>query len=207
MELVRKRQSLYEQTTIRRGATIGANATIVCGTTIGRYAFIAAGAVVARDVPDYGFVLGVPGRVAGWMSRHGHRLTDPDENGLMVCPESGYRYQEKDGALRCLDLDEEAVAGRAAAARAVLGALERDEDVVPVARVVDVVHVALLDAPLRQRLAPAHLHQEIPQASTRAFPVSGLAVLAGRRPDSASQPAALAAQARLLFYIRCARAA
>ena len=106
-----------------------------------------------------------------------------------------------------LNLDEEGVAGRAAAARAVLGALERDEDVVPVARVVDVVHVALLDAPLRQRLAPAHLHREIPQASTRAFPVSGLAVLAGRRPDSASQPAALAAQARLLFHMRCARAA
>ena len=102
-----KRQSLYEQTTIRRGATIGANATIVCGITIGRYAFIAAGAVVARDVPDYGFVLGVPGRLAGWMSRHGHRLGKADENGIMVCPESGFRYQEQDGALRCLDLDED----------------------------------------------------------------------------------------------------
>jgi UDP-2-acetamido-3-amino-2,3-dideoxy-glucuronate N-acetyltransferase len=26
----------------------------------------------------------------------------------MVCPESGYRYRESDGVLRCLDLDEEA---------------------------------------------------------------------------------------------------
>ncbi|MBS3820642.1 MAG: N-acetyltransferase [Planctomycetes bacterium] len=101
------RHSLYEQTTLRRGATVGANATIVCGTTIGRYAFVAAGAVVARDVPDYALVVGVPARQHGWMSRHGHRLTDPDADGVMTCPESGYRYQETDGALRCLDLDEE----------------------------------------------------------------------------------------------------
>ena len=103
-----RRQSLYEKTIIRRGAAIGANATIVCGITIGRYAFVAAGAVVARDIPDYGFVLGVPGRVSGWMSRHGHRLERPDKEGIMICPESGYRYREQEGVLRCLDLDEEA---------------------------------------------------------------------------------------------------
>jgi UDP-2-acetamido-3-amino-2,3-dideoxy-glucuronate N-acetyltransferase len=103
-----KRKELYEETVLKRGATVGANATIVCGITIGRYAFIAAGAVVASDVPDYAFVMGVPGRVHGWMSRHGHRLAKPDAEGVMVCPESGYRYRESDGVLRCLDLDEEA---------------------------------------------------------------------------------------------------
>ena len=41
------------------------------------------------------------------MSRHGQRLADPDPEGVMVCPESGYRYCLRDGALRCLDLDEE----------------------------------------------------------------------------------------------------
>jgi UDP-2-acetamido-3-amino-2,3-dideoxy-glucuronate N-acetyltransferase len=42
------------------------------------------------------------------MSRHGHRLK-PDAQGLMVCPESGYRYREvRPGVLRCLDLDEDA---------------------------------------------------------------------------------------------------
>lgn len=102
-----RRRSIYEPTMLRRGATIGANATIVCGITVGRYAFIAAGAVVARDVPDYGFVMGVPGRLLGWMSRHGHRLDDPDSDGIMTCPESNFRYQESDGVLRCLDLDEE----------------------------------------------------------------------------------------------------
>ena len=99
------RHSLYEKTLIRRGATVGANATIVCGITVGRYAFISAGAVVTKDVPDYALMVGVPARQKGWMSRHGHRLTG---SGIMICPESGYRYEENSaGALRCLDLDEE----------------------------------------------------------------------------------------------------
>ena len=101
------RQSLYEETRIRRGATIGANATIVCGTTIGRYAFISAGAVVTKDVLDYSMILGVPGKQRGWMSRHGHPLREKNELGEFVCPESGFRYAEEDGKLICLDLDEE----------------------------------------------------------------------------------------------------
>jgi UDP-2-acetamido-3-amino-2,3-dideoxy-glucuronate N-acetyltransferase len=103
------RHALYETTTIRRGATVGANATIVCGVEIGRYAFIAAGAVVTRKVPDYALMAESPARRIGWMSRHAHRLEHPDANGVMTCPESGYRYKEiAHGVLRCLDLPEEA---------------------------------------------------------------------------------------------------
>jgi UDP-2-acetamido-3-amino-2,3-dideoxy-glucuronate N-acetyltransferase len=103
------RHDLYEQTILRRGATIGASATIVCGTVLGRYCFISAGAVVTKDVPDYALMVGVPARRAGWMSRHGIRLGTPDSTGVMVCPESGYRYKEvQSGVVRCLDLDEEA---------------------------------------------------------------------------------------------------
>jgi len=102
------RHALYEETLIRRGATVGANATIVCGITVGRYAFVAAGAVVTRDVPDYALMVGVPAKQVGWMSRHAVRLGDCDADGLMVCAESGYRYREvSPGVLRCLDLDEE----------------------------------------------------------------------------------------------------
>jgi UDP-2-acetamido-3-amino-2,3-dideoxy-glucuronate N-acetyltransferase len=102
------RHSLYERTLLRRGATVGANATIVCGITIGQYAFIAAGAVVTKDVPDYALVAGVPGRFIGWVSRHGHRL-QVGADGIMVCPESGYRYRETaPTVLRCLDLPEDA---------------------------------------------------------------------------------------------------
>lgn len=102
-----KRHSLYERTLIRRGTTIGANATIVCGITLGRYSFIAAGAVVARDVPDYGFIMGVPGRLKGWMSRHGH-LLHFDDSGHATCPESGFSYEFTDGQVHCFTLDEEA---------------------------------------------------------------------------------------------------
>jgi UDP-2-acetamido-3-amino-2,3-dideoxy-glucuronate N-acetyltransferase len=102
------RRGLYEKTIIRRGVTVGANATIVCGIELGRYCFISAGAVVAKDVPDYALMVGVPAKQAGWMSRHGHRLQNPDADGIMLCPESGYRYKADDrGTLKCLDLDEE----------------------------------------------------------------------------------------------------
>lgn len=102
------RHSQYQRTLVRRGATIGANATIVCGTTIGRYAFIGAGAVVRGDVPDYALMLGVPAVQKGWMSRHGHRLPAPDADGIMLCPESGWRYREvQPGVLRCLDWPED----------------------------------------------------------------------------------------------------
>lgn len=103
------RQGLYERTLIRRGASVGANATLVCGITVGRYAFVGAGAVVAKDVPDYALVIGVPGRTAGWVSRHGLPLKDADPSGIFTCPESGLRYREiGPGTLRCLDLDENA---------------------------------------------------------------------------------------------------
>jgi UDP-2-acetamido-3-amino-2,3-dideoxy-glucuronate N-acetyltransferase len=103
------RRGIYEETLIRRGASIGANATILCGVTIGRYAFVGAGAVVTRDLPDYALVIGNPARQQGWVSRHGHRLKDPDAEGIYTCPESKLRFQEVEaGLIRCLDLDEEA---------------------------------------------------------------------------------------------------
>jgi UDP-2-acetamido-3-amino-2,3-dideoxy-glucuronate N-acetyltransferase len=102
------RHNLYEKTLIRHGATIGANATIVCGVELGRYCFVSAGAVVTKNVPDYAFMAGVPAVQKGWMSRHGHRLANPDINGIMTCPESGYRYQEiEPGVMKCLDREEE----------------------------------------------------------------------------------------------------
>jgi UDP-2-acetamido-3-amino-2,3-dideoxy-glucuronate N-acetyltransferase len=103
------RRDRFERTVVRRGASIGANATIVCGTTIGRYALIGAGAVVTRGhILDYALMLGVPARQQGWVSRHGHVLTAPDGNGVMQCPESGWRYSANasDG-VRCLDWGED----------------------------------------------------------------------------------------------------
>ena len=105
-QIVRRNQ--YAGTTVRRGATIGANATIVCGHSIGRYAFIAAGAVVRDDVPDYALMVGVPAVRKGWMSRHGYRLRHTESDGILACAESGWRYREEEpGVLRCLDWPED----------------------------------------------------------------------------------------------------
>ena len=100
------RKTLYEETLIQRGATIGANATIVCGVKIGRYAFIGAGAVVRSSVPDYAMMLGVPAVHRGWMSRHGHALHF-DNEGKAICPESDMRYRLSNYKVCCLDLGEE----------------------------------------------------------------------------------------------------
>src|SRR5690606_14362801 len=78
------RRDQYAKTTVKKGASIGANATIVCGHDIGRYAFIGAGAVVTKNIPDYALVVGNPARQIGWMSEFGHRL-EFNENGIAIC--------------------------------------------------------------------------------------------------------------------------
>ncbi len=102
------RKNLYESTLIKKGASIGANATIICGVVVGRYAFVAAGAVVTDDIPDYAMVMGVPAKQQGWMSRHGHKLENPDKQGIFICPESHLRYKKNaQGIMHCIDLDED----------------------------------------------------------------------------------------------------
>ncbi len=88
------RRGQYSKTTVKKGASIGANATIVCGHDIGEYAFIGAGTVVTKTIPAYALVVGNPARQIGWMSEYGHRLNF-DEKGFATCPESGEKYQLK----------------------------------------------------------------------------------------------------------------
>lgn len=94
-----ERKSEYMQTLVKKGASLGANCTIVCGTTIGQYAFIGAGAVVAKDVPDYALVVGIPGRVVGWMCQCGIKLSfvASDEMGAQraQCEICGTRYEKR----------------------------------------------------------------------------------------------------------------
>ncbi|QEC41055.1 acyltransferase [Pseudobacter ginsenosidimutans] len=87
--IIRKHE--YQQTLVKRGASIGANATIICGHIIGEFALIGAGAVVTRDVKSYALVVGNPARQTGWVSEYGHQLSF-DVMGLSVCPESGQQY-------------------------------------------------------------------------------------------------------------------
>lgn len=76
----------YHVTTIKYGASIGANATIVCGVTVGEWAFVAAGAVVTKDVPNYALVAGVPARQMGWVCQCGESLSfESDEAECTSC--------------------------------------------------------------------------------------------------------------------------
>lgn len=53
----------FSGVTVKKGASIGANATILPGVTIGQRAMVGAGAVVTKDVPDYAIVVGNPAKV------------------------------------------------------------------------------------------------------------------------------------------------
>lgn len=88
------RKAEYMRTTVRKGASIGANATIVCGNDIGQFAFIGAGAVVVKEVKPYALVVGNPSKQIGWISEYGHRLHFNDQ-GLALCPESNEKYELK----------------------------------------------------------------------------------------------------------------
>jgi UDP-2-acetamido-3-amino-2,3-dideoxy-glucuronate N-acetyltransferase len=88
------RKDEYRRTTIRRGATLGANCTIVCGVEVGENAFVGAGSVINRDVPAFALMVGVPARQIGWMSAFGERLDLPLEgNAELRCPNDGSLYR------------------------------------------------------------------------------------------------------------------
>lgn len=94
----KKPREQWLRTLIRRGATIGANATVLCGITVGAYAFVAAGAVVTKDVPDHALIVGVPGRVAGWMCRCATPLRLI--HGQAKCATCGRVYRKSGAGLR-----------------------------------------------------------------------------------------------------------
>lgn len=56
----------FQQTVVRRGASIGGGATILPGVEIGERAMVGAGAVVTRSVPAGAIVVGSPARVIGY---------------------------------------------------------------------------------------------------------------------------------------------
>lgn len=88
-------------THIKNDASIGANATIVCGITIGTAAMIGAGAVVTKDVPDYAIIIGIPGKINGWICVCGRRLSFSENESL--CAACTRRYKAlSDTAVVCV---------------------------------------------------------------------------------------------------------
>lgn len=96
------RKQEYLTTTVKQGATIGANATIVCGTTIGRFALIGAGSVVTRDVPEFALMYGVPAKQHGWVSHCGVKIPD-GTTGRYVCKYCGSVYEVRDEKVEMLE--------------------------------------------------------------------------------------------------------
>jgi UDP-2-acetamido-3-amino-2,3-dideoxy-glucuronate N-acetyltransferase len=95
-----ERKDEYQDTFVKKGATLGANCTIVCGITVGKFAFIGAGAVVNKNVPDYALMVGVPSKQIGWMSEHGEKLDLPVlGNAQTTCKYSGKQYQLRESKL------------------------------------------------------------------------------------------------------------
>ena len=93
---LRPRSKQYSEqfltTTIRTGASIGANATIVAGITIGRYAMIGAGSVVTKDVPDFCLWYGNPAVFKAYVCRCGSKL-----DAGMKCSNCGMQYDNEQG--------------------------------------------------------------------------------------------------------------
>ena len=86
----------FDETVVRKGATIGANATIVCGITIGEHCFIGAGSVVTKDVPAYALYIGNPAKHGGWICECGEKLEiTPRGRGNHTCPSCSRQYRKK----------------------------------------------------------------------------------------------------------------
>lgn len=88
------RKHEYLETTVKKGASIGANATVICGNDLGKYSFVGAGAVITKDVPDYALVVGNPAKRIGWMCACGVRLPES-----LQCDACGSTYQENNEQL------------------------------------------------------------------------------------------------------------
>lgn len=57
----------FPKITVKRGASIGANATILPGVSIGEDAMIGAGSVVTKSVPDHAVVIGNPAKIIKYL--------------------------------------------------------------------------------------------------------------------------------------------
>lgn len=86
----------FENTIIKKGASIGANATIIAGNTVGEYALVGAGSVLTKSVPPLSVYFGNPAKHKGYVTKNGKILSleFQDENG------NDYFFQDDDYVLK-----------------------------------------------------------------------------------------------------------
>ena len=70
-----------KKTTIKYGASIGANATIITGITIGKFSIIGAGSVIAKDVQPFTLYYGNPATFKSYICKCGKTITE----NCMIC--------------------------------------------------------------------------------------------------------------------------
>lgn len=63
----------FLKTTIKKGASIGANSTIIGGITVGAYAMIGAGSVVTKEIGNQELWYGNPARHKGYVCKCGQK--------------------------------------------------------------------------------------------------------------------------------------
>jgi UDP-2-acetamido-3-amino-2,3-dideoxy-glucuronate N-acetyltransferase len=105
----------YDQTLVRAGASIGANATVLPGITIGMQSMVGAGSVVTRDVPEFAIVVGNPARIVGYTNTTPpaeHTQASPDRDDV-TSGESGRAGLRR--LTRAIDLRGSLVAGETGA--------------------------------------------------------------------------------------------
>ena len=81
----------FENTMIREGASIGANATILAGISIGEYAMIGAGSVVTKNIPPFTLWFGNPAHHKGFITKEGKTLS------LDLTDKEGQKYKLVEG--------------------------------------------------------------------------------------------------------------
>ncbi|MEC4727732.1 N-acetyltransferase [Shewanella sp. D64] len=59
----------FLKTTVKKGASLGANATILPGVVLGENCMVGAGAVVTKDVPANAVVVGNPARIIKYLEK------------------------------------------------------------------------------------------------------------------------------------------
>jgi len=84
----------FQQITVKRSASIGANSTILGGIEIGSYAIIGAGSVVTKSVNNHQLVYGNPAEVRGYVCYCGRKL---DNN--LQCSYCGEKFKIRDSQI------------------------------------------------------------------------------------------------------------
>lgn len=104
------------QTTVCRGATIGAGCVVGSGLIIGQFAMIGMGSVVTRDVPEFHLVLGNPARSVGCVCRCGKPLCkwtagEPLDVQTVTCTKCSAGYRVDHGVVSDLTMESNSQAG------------------------------------------------------------------------------------------------